>query len=285
MTGTVTGTAVGPMVIAAVEQHHPARRRLVQDEMAIEVLPAAVRFLAGLARWRVIRDLLVAASEKKAPGIWGGIACCKRYLDEMFAEDLREGVDAVVVLGAGLDTRAYRLAVPAGIQVFEVDLPGNIEDKRNRIRVPDTVTLVPIDFENDDLETVLSGHGYRPDGVTVFVWEGVTQYLTEAGVRKTFDVLAKSGSGSRLLFTFVRKDFLDGGAMYGADALHRQFVEKDRIWRFGLNPDDVGGFLAEYGWCELEQMGSGELTARYVRPSGRAMPVSDLERTVHAEKQ
>lgn len=102
-----------------------------------------------------------------------------------------------------------------------MDLPGNIEDKRERIRVPDAVTLIPIDFENDDLETVLSGHGYRPDGVTVFVWEGATRYLTEAG------------SGSRLLFTYVRKDFLDGTAMYGADALHRQFVEKDRIWRFG----------------------------------------------------
>ncbi|EME51206.1 O-methyltransferase [Amycolatopsis decaplanina DSM 44594] len=253
--------------------------------MAIRFLPPAVRFLAGLARWRVIRDLLVSASEKKAPGIWGGIACRKRYLDDMFAVDLREGVDSVVVLGAGLDTRAYRLAVPVGIRVFEVDLPGNIEDKRARIRVPDTVTLVPIDFETDDLETVLVEHGYRPAGATLFVWEGVTQYLTEDGVRKTFDVLAKAGHGSRLLFTYVRRDFLDGEAMYGADALHRQFVEKKRIWRFGLNPEDVSGFLDEYGWRELEQMGAEQLTSRYVRPTGRITDVSELERTVHAEKR
>lgn len=162
----------------------------------------------------------------------------------------------MVVLGAGLDTRAYRLAVPTGSGCSKW-ISG-----QNRGQAQTDPGAGRGDAGPDRLRERRPGD--RPQ------WTRIP--------------LAKAGSGSRLPCTYVRRDFLDGTAMYGADALHRQFVEKDRIWRFGLNPDDVDRFLAEYGWRELEQMGSDELTARYVRPSGRSTPVSDLERTVHAEK-
>lgn len=284
MTNRAAGTAVGPMVIAAVEQHHRPQERLLHDDMAVRLLPAGMRWVVGLTRWRAVRELLIKFSEKNAPGIWGAIACRKRYIDDALVDALRAGVDSVVVLGAGLDTRAYRLAVPARIPVFEVDLPVNIDAKRKRIELPHTVTLVPIDFEHEDLESVLAAHGCRTGAVTAFVWEGVTQYLTEAGVRATFGFLTKAGRGSRLVFTYERKDFLNGTTMYGAEVLYRRFVEKQRLWKFGMDPGDVARFLAEYGWRELEQVGAEELTTRYVRPAGRVVPVSELERSVHAEK-
>jgi O-methyltransferase involved in polyketide biosynthesis len=112
----------------------------------------------------------------------------------------------------------------------------------------------------------------------------VTQYLTDEGVRATFGALAKAASGSRLVFTYVRSDFLDGRCLYGAERAYQECKIKRELWRFGLAPEEVGSLLAEYGWEEIEQMGAAEFHARYVKPTGRALSVSEIERSVHAEK-
>lgn len=243
-----------------------------------------MRWVVTLARWRPVRESLIKTSEKQAPGVWAGIACRKHYIDDVLSDALQAGAEFVVVLGTGLDTRAYRLVPDSGIPVFEVDFPANVESKRKRMPPSHAVTLVPIDFETEDLEAILAVYGYLAGAKTLFVWEGVTQYLTEAAVRRTFDMLAKAGSGSRLVFTYVRKDFLDGTATYDSEVLYRRFVVKERLWHFGMDPGEVAGFLAEYSWREVEQAGADEFTTRYVRPTGRTVPMSDLERCVLAEK-
>jgi len=277
----VAGTAIGPMVIAAVDQfdEHP----LVRDDYAARILPAAGRLAVAAARWRPMRNLLFAATEKKIPGLWASMLCRKRYIDERLDAS---GASTVVVLGAGFDTRGCR---PGERRVFEVDLPPNVETKRERLRaildeVPSGVTLVPIDFEQQRIADVLAEHGYRNDQPVFFVWEAVTQYLTEDAVRATFDFLAQAPAGSELVFTFVRKDFLDGTAMFGGEAAYREFVLKRHMWKFGLLPDEVPDFVGPYGWAETEQLGPQEFTERYLEPSGRALPVSEIERTVHCVK-
>ncbi len=228
-------------------------------------------------------------SEKRARGVWGGVLCRKRYIDEKVLEALSAGINAVVILGAGLDTRAYRLAAQAAIPVFEVDLPENIEYKRAQLqrlygKIPAHVTLVPIDFDRQDLASALASQGHKTEQKSFFVWEAVTQYLTEGGVRKAFSFLAKVNAGSRLVFTYIRKDFIDGAARYGLDTLYQAFRVKEQLWLFGMEPEQVAAFLGEYAWKELEQMGSREFIAQYVKPSGRALPVMEIERVVYAEK-
>jgi len=278
-------TAFGPMSIVAVEQYYPEGQRLVQDELACQFLPLGLKSLVRLTRWPPARRLLFNLSEKRAQGVWGGVLCRKRYIDEKVLEALSAGITAVVILGAGLDTRAYRLAAPAAMPVFEVDLPENIEYKRAKLeqvygRVPAHVTLVSVDFERQELESVLASQGYKAEQKTFFVWEAVTQYLTEAGVRKTFGFLAKAGIGSRLVFTYIRKDFIDGRARYGLDTLYQAYRVKGQLWHFGIAPEQVAEFLADYSWRELEQ----EFIAQYLKPSGRALPVMEIERVVYAEK-
>jgi methyltransferase (TIGR00027 family) len=283
-------TAFGPMVIVAVEQHYPPRQRLLDDALASRFLPPGLRFGAWLSRWQVMRDLSIKATEKRAPGIWGGVGCRKHYIDNKVTQALGAGVEAVVNLGAGLDTRAYRLVAPAGIPAFEVDLPANITDKRARLqalygRVPEHVTLVPLDFETENLGEALAAHGFQMDRPAMFVWEAVTQYLTEDGIRATLRTLAKAATGSRLVFTYLRKDFLDGTNLYDAERLYQEFRVKYGVWHFGIDPEHVDDLLAEYGWIEQEQLGARELTERYIRPTGRNLPVSEIERCVHAEKR
>jgi methyltransferase (TIGR00027 family) len=281
-------TAFGPMVLAAVEQNEPAGRRLVDDDLADLFLPAAMRLLVGATRWGPARRLMIRGSEFTGPGLWVNMACRKHFIDDKLKEAL-DDIDAVVILGAGLDTRPYRLTRQVRIPVFEVDLPVNIAMKAKTVRrvlgePPLSVRLVALDFENDDLLTALAEHGYRTDYRVFFICEGVTQYLTEGGVRRTLEGLRAAAPGSRFVFTYVRRDFIDGTNRYGTRTLYRNTRRRHRLWQFGLQPDEVAGFIGDYGWRLVEQAGPDEFVQRYVEPTGRKLPASQLEWSAYAEK-
>jgi methyltransferase (TIGR00027 family) len=280
-------TAFGPMVVVACERLEPPARRLIEDDLALRFLPGRLRFLVHACRWRPLRDWLVRWTEKQTPGIWAGMACRKRYIDEVARHSVETGIDALVILGAGLDTRAYRLAVPAGVPAYEADLPVNVAAKAAAVRavygrLPEGVALVPADFEAGDPGEALAARGFRIERRTLFVCEGLTQYLTAGAVRRLMAYFSKAGAGSRLVFTYVRQDFLDGTNLYDAAGLHHRFV-RGGVWHFGLAPEAVGGFLRPYGWVERAQVGS-ELASKYIAPTGRQLSLSEIERIVYAEK-
>jgi methyltransferase (TIGR00027 family) len=281
-------TAFGPMVLAAVEQNEPADRRLVDDDMAELFLPAPLRWLVGATRFAAARRLMIRASEFTGPGLWANLACRKRFIGDKLKEAL-DDLDAVVILGAGLDTRPYLLTRQRRIPVFEVDLPVNIARKAKTVRrvlgeLPLSVRLVAVDFERDDLLTAMAEHGYRTDYRAFFICEGVTQYLTEDGVRRILEGLRAAAPGSGMVFTYVQRDFIDGTNRYGTRTLYRSVRQRQQLWRFGLQPDEVAGFIAEYGWRLVEQAGPQELVQRYVEPTGRKLPASQLEWSAYAEK-
>jgi methyltransferase (TIGR00027 family) len=275
------------MIIVAADQYESVP--LVHDPWAQRLLPASGRVVAALARLPAVRRSLIAVTERQFRGGWASFLCRKRYIDDQLVNAVPKGVDAVVILGAGYDTRAYRLPEVAGIPVFEVDLPANIDRKAAEVRrcfgrIPPDVALVPIDFETDDLPGCLARKGFDRGMRTFYVWEAVTQYLTEPAVRKTMEHLAGAAPRSGLAFTYVRQDFLNGQSMYGAERAYKVYVEKHGLWKFGLHPEEVAGFLAEYGWREIEQTGPEEYQTRYLQPAGRDTSVSAIERTVHAER-
>ena len=282
-------TAFGPMVQVAIEQDEPAGRRLVTDDLALSFLPTGQRALVRAMRWPLLRGMTVRAGERAVPGSWALIACRKRFIDDKLDGALAS-IDAVVDLGAGMDTRAYRLARQSDVPVFEVDLPINIERKKSAVQraisaVPASVHLVPLDFERDDLMRTLSARGYREDSRTFFIWEGVTQYLTEDAARATLDALRAAPAGSRLAFTYVRRDFIEGTNLYDAAILYKRFRQRRQVWRFGLDPDEVSEFVAEYGWHLVEQAGPDYFLEHYIRPTGRDLGASELEWSAYAEKR
>jgi methyltransferase (TIGR00027 family) len=282
-------TAFGPMVQAAIEQYEPPERRLVSDDLALSILPAGQRAMVRAMRWPLLRRLTISAGERAVPGSWSLIACRKRYIDDKL-DEAQPNIDSVVVLGAGMDTRAYRLARRSDIPVFEVDLPVNIARKKAAVAhaigaVPASVRLVPVDFERDDLISALTGLGYRADARTFFIWEGVTQYLNQDAVRATLVALqAAAPAGSRLVFTYVRRDFIEGANMYDAAILYERFRQRQQVWRFGLDPEQVSAFVAEYGWQLVEQAGPDYYLRNYIEPTGRKLAASQLEWTAYAEK-
>jgi methyltransferase (TIGR00027 family) len=281
-------TAFGPMMLVALEQSEPPGQRLVDDDLAARFLPPPTRWLVNAAPPNLMRRLAMAAMDRDGPGLWASLTCRKRYIADKLTESLND-VDAVVILGAGFDTLAYRLARTTRIPIFEVDQPINITRKATAVRrvlgeLPDSVRLVPLNFEQDNVLSVLAGHGYRPESRTFFVWEAVTQYLTADAVHATLEALRPVASGSRLVFTYVRRDFIDGVNLYGAESLYRRFRGRRQLWRFGLAPEEVATFLGEHGWRLAEQAGPDLIMQRYIEPTGRDLTASQVEWSAFAEK-
>ena len=281
-------TALGPMVLAAIEHNESPGRRLVDDDLAESFLPARWRWLVRSARAGAVRRALTGASERSGPGLWASIACRKRFIDERLSDPLND-VDTVVVLGAGLDTRACRIARHSDMPVFEVDQHVNTERKAAVLErvlgaTPPSVRLVPLDFETEALMPALQAAGYRRGDRTFFIWEGVTQYLRPEAVRSTLDQLRGAAPGSRLVFTYIRQDFVDGTDLHGAEALYRRFRQRRQVWRSGLVREDVGELLDEYGWRLVEQAGPSYFRDTYIRPTGRTLSASPLEWTALAER-
>lgn len=282
-------TAFGPMVIAACEQLRPADQRLFDDPDAARLLPPGQRLIVGACRWGPVRDLLVRATDSKARGLWAGMLCRKRYADDQVRAALRDGIEQFVFLGAGLDTRPYRLVTPTGARAFEADLPATVAVKRRRLteaygRVPANTTLTAVDLETGDLTAALTAAGFAWNEPAMVIWEAVTQYLTEDAVRRTLACLTSSAPGSRLIFTYLRRDFLDGTEDYGAAPARQEFVAKRHVWHFGLLPGETAALLREYGWTEREQVGPAEYAERYLAPLHRDPTVSPIERFVYADR-
>ena len=256
-------TSYGPISVVAVEQNTPEGQRLVQDALAIRILPPIMKPIVALTRWPSARALMITLSDKRGRGVWGGVLCRKRYIDDKLLEVVSAGLDAVVNLGAGLDTRAYRLPALSSMPVFELDFPENIKYKKAKLQqlfggIPPHVTLVPIDFDSQDLGSVLASYGYRVTYKSFLIMEAVTQYLSKNGIQNTFQFLAQAQTGSRLVFTYICKDFIDGTDRYGLTALYEAYRVKTLLWKVGLAPQQVAAFLEQYAWKELEQVGSYE---------------------------
>lgn len=275
------------MIVVAVEQYLPMTQRVIDDGLAARLLPLGAMIFVSFLRSRWMRDWIIGLAENSDPGIWGGMLCRKRYIDEKLVTSRNE-IEAMVNLGAGFDTRPYRLPALSSLPVWEVDQRENVEVKEKRLRkalrtIPANVKLVAVDFDRDDVGSMLAAQGYSATRRTYFAWEAVSQYLTEQGVRATFDWLAKAAPGSRLSFTYVRRDFLDGKTSYGWESGYRRFVAS-KVWRFGMEPEDCPNFLNGYGWRIIEHVGYDELADRYIVPTGRRLASIPVERMVYAEK-
>lgn len=277
-------------VLRGLESNRPWDERLVDDPVSLRLLPGVWRWLLRLLQATGLADAVLARRERELPGVIGSLLCRTRYMDDVLRDAIANGVEQVVILGAGFDTRPYRM-IPdlAGIDVFEVDHPQVQSAKRKAldrasIPVPSNVALVPIDFERDDLADTLTEAGLRPRARTLFIWEGVTQYISRDAVEDTLDwVAASGGPGSGLVFSYVRDDVVTGSAATDAE---RKVMERaaggGAPWRTGFDPAEVPELLHRHGLDVVEELGGEEYRDRYLAPAGRDLATLGAERVVLA---
>ncbi|MCV7193445.1 SAM-dependent methyltransferase [Mycolicibacterium brumae] len=286
-TNAAAQTAFGPMTLAAVEHQLPPQHRLVDDDLAASFLPTGLRALVAATRIGWIRDGFLRSTERSAPGVWASIACRKRLIDDRVSDPTND-FDALVVLGAGFDTRAYRVARHSALPVFELDQQVNIDRKADVVRrvlggQPESVRLLAVDLEQDDVWAALTAGGFDPRARTLFIAEGLTQYLSPAAVTTMLTRLAQAAPGSQLIFSYVRADFIDGTNRYGADGVYRRFREKAQVWQTGFAPERLGEILEDLGWRLSEQAGPSYYRDTYIRPTGRELTASPIEWTAVAQ--
>jgi methyltransferase (TIGR00027 family) len=201
----------------------------------------------------------------------------EQFVHDAMVREATAGLDQVVILGAGFDTRAYRITQMGAIPVFEVDHPVTQAAKRKAIRgvvepIPSNVTFVPVDFDVDDLGDRLAAAGYDPAGRTLFVWQGVTMYLTAEGVDRTLAFIAQhSAPGSVAIFDYFSRSGLADNSTLGIRFVTRAMGEATV---FGIDQADIVSFLGTRGFCDVRNVGAAELKARYLTGANAGRPVA-----------
>ncbi len=269
-----------------IELYYPEDKRLFDDPLVLKLLPFGWRIFVRLAFLPGLRDGVLALRERRMPGSLGGILCRTRYIDDVLKRSLEEGIDQLVILGAGFDSRPYRIAGIDQTRVFEVDLPGTEKLKQKRLEkvlgaIPENVTLVGIDFDHQSLADVLSAAGFQKGKRTLFIWEGVTQYLTPEAVSSTLEFVS-SASGA-IVFTYVRRGLIDGTDRPEWFEPFIAFAERvGSPLVFGLDPAELGSYLADRGLTLVEDIGAADYQERYLKPLGRELSVFEGERAAFA---
>ncbi len=179
-------TAETMALYRACESRRPAAARLFSDPYAEAFLRPSLRVLARASGVPVLRRLAAGIFDMiSGPGPRPSAIVRTRVIDDAVTR-AAAGIGQWVVLGAGYDTRAWRLSALAGRRVFEADHPATQAAKRaiiGRLGLAGAqVTYVPVDFEHDDLASRLAEAGFDPTAPAGFVWEGVTNYLTSDAV-------------------------------------------------------------------------------------------------------
>jgi methyltransferase (TIGR00027 family) len=182
------------------------------------------------------------------------IALRTAFIDRQVGSRVEGGITQVVLLGAGLDTRAARLATD-GVRFFEVDHPHSQEDKRARLAAldgypTDAATYASCDFERDDFVERLVAAGFDSGAPAFFVWEGVTMYLSEEAVAATLARISGCHPESVVLFDYVNKNVAQGSRLREADAATRKMIEdlgEPMVW--GVN--DTTPILHRAGFRHL----------------------------------
>jgi methyltransferase (TIGR00027 family) len=195
-----------------------------------------------------------------------------RYAEDELANAVAAGVGQYVVLGAGLDTFAYRNS-HSGLRVFEVDHPATQAWKREQLEaaeipLPSSLAFVPVDFEGRSLEAGIKGSGFDVNAPAFFSWLGVTPYLTHDACIDTLSFIARMPAGSGVVFDFaVDRSLLNFGQKMALDALARRVAAAGEPFQLFFHPTKLQEELKGLGFHRTEFLQGEQINARYF--SGR----------------
>ena len=250
----------------------------------------AERFLLPHQRWlnrmpATTRWLM----EHGAPGGFGYFNARTRYFDDVLLQVAAAGLEQLVLLGAGFDSRPLRFAQQLrGVRVFEVDMPEVLQIRAERLAGLSSEAApiaVPIDFAREDLGATLAARGFVAAARTLFLWEGVTYYLPPAAVEAVLASIAqKSEPGTSIVFDYVTQAFFEGDhSSYGAKSVADGWRRLGNVNLSGVR--DVAALLAPHGFRVRSEVTPGELEHRYLQAlPGGAVRAWGPFRIAHAER-
>jgi methyltransferase (TIGR00027 family) len=206
------------------------------------------------------------------PGIYEYVLARTKVMDSVFVDALEARVTQIVLLGAGFDTRALRFANRnRGTKVIELDVATTQRPKieilrRKKIALPQELIFASIDFDKQDIFEVLSKAGYQAGQKSLFLWEGVTMYLSGQAVDGTLNFIrSRAAPGSRVAFDYIYASVLrQENRYYGEQGLFETVSRAGEGWTFGLEDGAIESFLAERGFAIVAHYTPSELEKLYL---------------------
>jgi len=256
-------TAAGIAIVRAVESEKPADERICYDPYARQFVAAWLYAILGFF-------IKTGYAELRGPGVNGFLIARERYIDDVLQSYLGDGLQQLIILGAGFDSRAYRFDLQGRVKTIEVDHPVTQAGKLEKVKkvfgkVPDHVMYIPVDFNTQSLSKGLLSSEYDPSLKTLFIWQGVTMYLTPDAVDATLTFIVNySAPGSAVVFDYLYQTALAG--------IHKHFeINNMRRYRFltgegltfGIPEGTVRDFLQARGFRDAIDINSDDLKAAY----------------------
>ncbi|HYH62192.1 MAG TPA: SAM-dependent methyltransferase [Solirubrobacterales bacterium] len=245
------------------------------DYLAADFIAPGLK-VSALAKVPLLRRLSPRIVERILPGaLWFELART-RHMDEVLLSQVAGGATQAVLLGAGLDSRFYRLRDDLGDAVlFEVDHPVTAAVKAERLEamfgvMPDHVRYVHVDFNTQGIGERLADHGFDTRARSIVVWSGVTMYLEPEGVAETLRWFASgTGSGSAICFDYLWKEMLDGDdSFHGAPELRKRVTSGGEPFKFGIPRGGTKEFVESFGLTLEEDLGPDDAHERILHHAG-----------------
>jgi methyltransferase (TIGR00027 family) len=264
----------------AAESLRPPDRRLIHDPYAEQFITRPLR--RAMVANRLMARLTRGVFDAKFPGFMAIVLLRNRWYEDLLATCVAEGIPQVVMLGAGYDTTAWRLDLGEAV-LFEVDAAPTQTAKRaamesRGLRPTGRLQYVPCDFERDSLPEQLAAHGFDPDAPSLFVWYGVSFFLSAEAVSQTMrDVAALAAPGSRFVWDYLDPAVVDGtshcrGAMKARAAVAR----RGEPYTFGLTAEGAEDVMRSHGFSIEANVSMTDLAQRYAGPHGFPYSTDDF---------
>lgn len=245
-----------------------------QDYMAEIFLPTFAKIILNVP---VLRK---AFMRKVAPsGIYEYVIARTKMLDEFFLDGLEKRVNQIVLLGAGMDTRALRFASKnQGTKIIELDIEKTQRPKikilnRKQVELPKELVFAPIDFNQQSISDILMNAGYQMKKQSLFLWEGVTMYLNSDAVDGTLAFIRESSQkGSCVTFDYLMASVLrQENKFYGEKEIFDTVSQAGEGWTFGIEEGEIEEFLSKRGFRMISHYTPSELEQRYFTTEDRSI--------------
>jgi len=224
------------------------------------------------------------------PGATNTVSARLRFIDDYIKTFVKDGLEQLVILGAGYDCRAYRMdELKKGITVFEVDHPATQNQKKlvlNNIlhEIPNHVVFVPYQLEEEGFGEQLLEHGYNKSKKSLFIMEGLIMYLTPESVKVLFSFVSKNSCpGSAVIFDFLPPGIEDGSINNrGGKNMYKWAIKKGEPFKFSIDKKHLPHFLSEVGFNNVRAVPAEQCRAKYFTRNNRKRSISPLFSFAHA---
>lgn len=274
-------TAENNALLRAHESMRPESERICSDPFSFYFIPDTI--YSSTDRTNQINRAILDW-ESHFPGVCNSILARTRFIDNCLEEAIQDGIQQLVILGAGYDTRAFRFkALGERVSIFELDHPTTQKRKLERIQRHmdgnlSTIRYIPIDFAKEDLSKKLFAGGFNDHLKTLFIWEGVTYYISASAVDRTLEFINRHAPlRSSVVFDYFPPTVADGTThLKEAKALSEGLKSIGEEILFGIEPDHIIAFMKERGFTVAQNLTSTDYKKAYFKGPNQNRLVSDM---------